>query len=122
MERRLLAERVLSFAECARKVCRSLEYIKENDTAKQLKRASTAIGASVYEAQYAESVDDFIHKMKIACKEANEANFWIKYADGIITIDRETKVELEIIQKILNKSIATAIKRRKTLGRRSSGL
>jgi four helix bundle protein len=119
MERRLLAERVLSFAECARQVCRSLEYIKENDTAKQLKRASTAIGAAVYEAQYAESVDDFIRKMKIACKEANEANFWMKYADGIITIDRETKVELEIIQKILNKSIATGIKRRKTLGRRS---
>jgi four helix bundle protein len=118
MERRLLAERVLSFAECARQICRSLEYIKEGDTAKQLKRASTAIGASVYEAQYAESVDDFIHKMKIACKEANEAKFWMMYAEGMVTITKETQDELEIIQKILNKSISTAIKRRKNQGKR----
>ncbi len=118
MDRRLLADRVLSFAESARQVCRSLEYIKESDTAKQFKRASTAIGAAVYEAQYAESVDDFIHKLKIACKEANEAKFWMMYAEGMITINQETKEELEIIQKILNKSISTAIKRRKTQGKR----
>jgi four helix bundle protein len=118
MERRLLAERVISFAECARLVCRSLEYIKESDAAKQLKRASTAIGAAVYEAQYAESVDDFIHKMKIACKEANETKFWMMYAEGMIKINEETKDELEVIQKILNKSIATAIKRRKTQGKK----
>jgi four helix bundle protein len=38
----------------------------------QLLKSGTSIGANVFEAQYAESRSDFIHKMKIALKEANE--------------------------------------------------
>ena len=40
--------------------------------AKQLLRSGTAVGALVAESQHAESKADFIHKMKIAVKEANE--------------------------------------------------
>ena len=40
-------------------------------------RSGTSIGANVFEAQHAESKADFIHKMKIAVKEANETIFWL---------------------------------------------
>jgi four helix bundle protein len=45
--------------------------------AKQLLEAGTSIGANVREAQNAESKADFIHKMKIAAKEADETDYWL---------------------------------------------
>lgn len=44
---------------------------------KQLLRSGTAIGALVREAEHAESKADFVHKMSIALKEANETEYWI---------------------------------------------
>ena len=49
---------------------------------KQLLRSGTAIGASVREAEQAESRADFIHKMSIALKEANESDYWIELLYG----------------------------------------
>jgi four helix bundle protein len=45
--------------------------------AKQILKAGTSIGANVREAQNAESKIDFIHKMKIAAKEADETEYWL---------------------------------------------
>jgi four helix bundle protein len=44
---------------------------------KQMLRAGTAIGALVREAEHAESKADFVHKMAIALKEANETQYWL---------------------------------------------
>ncbi|MDX1520919.1 MAG: four helix bundle protein, partial [Anaerolineae bacterium] len=44
---------------------------------KQLLRCGTAIGAMVREAEHAESKADFIHKMSVALKEANETDYWL---------------------------------------------
>lgn len=44
---------------------------------KQLLRSGTAIGALIREAEHAESKADFIHKMSIALKEANETEYWL---------------------------------------------
>jgi len=44
---------------------------------KQLLRSGTAIGALVREAQHAQSRADFVHKMNVALKEANETAYWI---------------------------------------------
>lgn len=44
---------------------------------KQLLRSGTAISALIAEAQYAQSKADFINKMSIALKEANESRNWI---------------------------------------------
>jgi len=44
---------------------------------KQLLRSGTAIGALVREAEQGESKADFVHKMGIALKEANETEYWI---------------------------------------------
>jgi four helix bundle protein len=44
---------------------------------KQLLRCGTAIGALVREAEYAQSKADFVNKMSVALKEANETEYWI---------------------------------------------
>jgi len=44
---------------------------------RQALRSGTAIGALVREAEHAESKADFIHKMNIALKEANETLYWL---------------------------------------------
>src|SRR5580704_14766133 len=50
---------------------------KEYVLSKQLLRSGTAIGALVREAEQAESKADFVHKMAIALKEANETEYWL---------------------------------------------
>lgn len=44
---------------------------------KQLMRSGTSIGANIREAEFAQSGKDFIHKMSIALKEANETDYWL---------------------------------------------
>ena len=50
---------------------------KEFVLAKQVLRCGTSIGAMVREAEQAESTADFIHKLSVALKEANETEYWI---------------------------------------------
>lgn len=50
---------------------------KEFVLSKQLLRSGTAIGALVGEGKFAQSKADFINKMHIALKEANETKYWI---------------------------------------------
>jgi four helix bundle protein len=44
---------------------------------KQMLRSGTAIGALIREAEFAQSTSDFIHKLSVALKEANETEYWI---------------------------------------------
>ena len=44
---------------------------------KQILRSGTAIGALIREVEFAESKKDFIHKLSIALKEANETEYWL---------------------------------------------
>lgn len=73
---------------------------KEFVLSKQVLRSGTAIGALVREAQQAESKADFVHKMAIALKEANETEYWLfllseteylsaKESESIIADNRE---------------------------------
>jgi four helix bundle protein len=52
------------------------EKKKEYILSKQVLRSGTAIGASINEATYAESNADFIHKLSISLKEAQETHYW----------------------------------------------
>jgi four helix bundle protein len=54
-----------------------LQEKKKFTVSNQLFRSGTAIGALVREAQNGESLKDFIHKMKIALKEADETEYWL---------------------------------------------
>lgn len=44
----------------------------------QLMRSGTSIGANIHEAQYAQGKADFISKLEIALKEANETEYWLE--------------------------------------------
>jgi four helix bundle protein len=50
---------------------------KEYVLLKQLLRSGTAIGVLIRETEHAESKADFLHKMSIALKEANETGYWL---------------------------------------------
>ena len=51
---------------------------KEFVLSKQLLRSGTSVGALVSESEHAESKLDFIHKLAIAQKEANESSYWLE--------------------------------------------
>ena len=51
---------------------------KEYVMSKQLLRSATSIGANAVEADSAQSHKDFIAKMSISLKEANETKYWIR--------------------------------------------
>ena len=44
---------------------------------KQVLRSGTSIGANIAESEHAQSTADFISKLYIALKEANESKYWI---------------------------------------------
>lgn len=50
---------------------------KEYVLSKQILRSGTAIGALIAEAEFGQSKADFIHKLTIALKEANETKYWL---------------------------------------------
>ena len=54
------------------------EEKKEQIISRQLYRSGTSIGANLAESVFASSSADFIHKMKIALKEANETIYWLE--------------------------------------------
>jgi four helix bundle protein len=57
--------------------CEKLTEQKKFILSNQLMRSATSIGANAMEAQNPESKADFIHKIKIAAKEAGETQYWL---------------------------------------------
>jgi four helix bundle protein len=68
------------------------EYI----LSQQLIRSGTSIGAIVREAEHAESTKDFIHKLSIGLKEANESKYWL---DLLVATDFVTKKMYDSLNK-----------------------
>ncbi len=56
---------------------KALKAEHEYNLSNQMERSGTAIGALVREAQFAQSTADFINKMYVALKEANETQYWL---------------------------------------------
>ena len=78
MKENVLKDKSFAFAVRMMHVFRHLQQVKkEYIVTKQLLRSATAVGALVREAEYAESKNDFIHKLAIAQKEANETIYWL---------------------------------------------
>jgi four helix bundle protein len=79
MEKSILREKSFVFATMIIEVCRHLKDSKqEHSLYRQLIRSGTAIGALIREAEFAQSKADFISKLSIALKEANETNYWLE--------------------------------------------
>ena len=73
----VIVDKSLQFAVEIVKFAEKLETEKKFVIARQLLKSGTSIGANVLEAQNAESKSDFIHKLKIAAKEAEETDYWL---------------------------------------------
>lgn len=88
------------------------ESRKEFVLSKQLLCSGTAVGALVLEAEQAESKSDFIHKMSITLKEANESDYWIdllKDSDYISESDHKILcIDLHEILRLLTSIIKTS--------------
>lgn len=87
--------------------------LKQNEfvMSKQILRSGTSIGALVRESEHAESKIDFIHKLAIAQKEANESGYWLEllYKSDFIQekMFQSINQDLQEIQKILSSIIIT---------------
>jgi len=87
-----------------------LEENKKYVVARQILKSGTSIGANVREAQNAESKADFIHKLKIAIKEADETEYWLTICRMSKNYPNPENLEekLTSIIKMLSKIISTS--------------
>jgi four helix bundle protein len=94
-----------------------IEAKKEFVMSKQVLRSGTSIGALIREAEYGESKADFIHKLSIALKEANETDYWMDllYQSGYLDEKKfqALKFHLDEILKLLTSIIKTSKNNRK---------
>ena len=113
MKESTLKEKTYAFALKVIKVYKQIAAEqKEFVLSKQFLKSGTAPGALVREAEYGQSKPDFISKLSIALKEANECNYWTCLLRDTDFISQTTANELltdnvEII-KMLTASINTA--------------
>jgi four helix bundle protein len=87
-----------------------LESKRKYNLANQLFDSGTSIGANVRESQNAESKNDFIHKLKIAAKEADETEYWLLLCRDSKNYPNpgELLKSIESINKVLSKIISTS--------------
>jgi four helix bundle protein len=106
----LIVDLTFQFALRIIEIVEILETSRKFVVANQLIRSGTSIGANVWEGQSPESRNDFIHKMKIAAKEADETEYWLQlcqhskgYPDCSLLLEN-----LLSIKKVLSKIISSS--------------
>ena len=108
-----IEEKSFVFATRVVRLCQLLERERrEYVLSRQVLRSGTAIGALVSEAQYAQSKADFVNKMQIAIKEANETLYWLRLlretdyidSDQFVNLSRENREILRLLTSIINSS------------------
>lgn len=77
-----------------------VKFLKENNEhiiSNQIGRSGTSIGANIREAQYAHGKADFIAKLQIALKEANETGYWLELLFKTNYINENQYKELDTV-------------------------
>lgn len=113
-----IEERLISFAVRIVKLCNHLpKTMAGRHIAGQLLRSGTAPAAHYAEARGAESVNDFIHKLRICLKELNESRVWLKIVTNteMLPASRlgDITKESDELCRIINASIKTTRARKK---------
>ena len=85
-----LRDMSLDFAVSIINLVKELKLKKENIISNQIGRSGTSIGANIREAQYAHGKADFVSKLQIALKEANETGYWLELLYRTKYIDEQT--------------------------------
>jgi four helix bundle protein len=106
----IIVDKTIHFSLEMIKYTEILNQQKKYVVANQLLRCATSIGANVVEAQNGESKSDFVHKIKLASKEAYETLYWLKLCELSEGFKFEFKFQkdLEEIIRILSKIIITS--------------
>ena len=111
----VVREKSFAFALRIIKVAQFLQDEKrEFVLSKQILRSGTAIGALIREAEHAQSRPDFINKMNIALKEANETDYWIELLYQAELITKTSYDELQPACKELVRLLAAIVKTTKS--------
>ena len=80
---------------------------KEFVMSKQILRSGTSIGANIAEAQYAQTKPDFLTKMHISLKEANETKYWLRLLYATKYIDDSHRSYIDDCDELLRLLTAT---------------
>ena len=96
----IIVDKTEDFADRITKMYRYLseKRLGDKDMLRQIMRSGTSVGANVSEAQFAQSKADFLTKMTIALKEANETRYWLKrlYAYGSLNENEFASITYDI--------------------------
>ena len=85
----------MSFAVRIIDLVKDLKSKHETIISNQIGRSGTSIGSNIREAQYAHGMPDFISKLQIALKEANETGYWLELLYKTDYIDEQTYKSLD---------------------------
>lgn len=113
MDRNEFTDRCVEFSIKINRLRKEIQEKKhEYNNSDQVQRSGTSIGANYCEACHAESKADFVHKMGIALKEANETMYWLRvlYGSEFITKEKydELMADLNEMYRIISASVKTA--------------
>jgi four helix bundle protein len=115
---RSIVERTFEFAVKTVKLADTLARRSRigEKLASQLIKSGTSIGANVEEAQAAESRADFIHKYRIALKEARETKYWLRLIVATNLVAEKSvaglRVEADEISRVIAQIIINTKKKR----------
>jgi four helix bundle protein len=83
---------------------------KEYVLSRQILKSGTAVGALVREAEHAQSKADFLNKMNISLKEANETEYWLMLLKDSDYIDEKSFNSIHVENVELIKILASIVK------------
>ena len=92
-----LSVQSMDFAVSIVHLVQALKAKKESIISNQIGRSGTSIGANIREAQYAHGKADFVSKLQIALKEANETGYWLELLYRTNYIDDITYKKLDSV-------------------------
>ncbi len=95
MQESKLRDQSTDFAVRIINLTKNLKSKHETVISNQIGRCGTSIGANIREAQYAHGKADFISKLQIALKEANETGYWLELLFKTDYIDEQTYKSLD---------------------------
>lgn len=107
-----LSQLSMNFAVSTIALVKDLKQKRESIIFNQIGRSGTSIGANIREAQYAHGRADFVAKLQIALKEANETGYWLEllYKTGYLGADAYKQMDNDCttLRVLLISSIRTA--------------
>ena len=112
MKDNIIYEKALNFAVRIVNLYKFMIEVKqERIMSKQLLRSGTSIGANISEAIFAQSSVDFIHKLSISQKEANETKYWLTLLERTEYLSKKEADSMlndcEELRKLLSSIILT---------------